>query len=182
MNADYTIRLAEESDAQAIHDIYGEYVDRLDVTFTVINPSVEEYRQSIVNGGKIYPFYVAQDSAGKVLAYCCGHKLRPHDAYRWNVESTIVLSESAPKRKGIATALYTKFIDTLKELNYQYVYGVIVDNNTASIALHNSLGFKEVGHFYNVGYKQGKWLGIVWMCKYIGDSDKVVEEPLPLRD
>ena len=47
MALDYVIRVAEEKDAQAVHDIYGEYVDRLDVTFTVTNPSVEEYRKRL---------------------------------------------------------------------------------------------------------------------------------------
>lgn len=178
---EYRIRIAEEKDAKAIHDIYGEYVGGNDVTFTVYNPSVEQYREKIINTKKMYPFFVAQDTDGQILGYCSGTALRPHDAYRWNVESTIMLGKDTPRRQGIATALYTEFIRTLKKQNFQYVYGVLVDTNTASIALHKSLGFQEVGHFENAGYKNGKWLGILWMQKYIGDRSSRVEEPVPFE-
>ncbi|MGN0401408.1 MAG: GNAT family N-acetyltransferase [Acetatifactor sp.] len=181
MALDYVIRVAEEKDAQAVHDIYGEYVDRLDVTFTVTNPSVEEYREKIISTVKMYPFYVAEDSRGNILGYCCGSRLRPHDAYRWNVESTIMLSKEAPRRRGIATALYARFMQTLKEQHFQYVYGVLVDTNEASIALHEALGFVEVGHFERAGYKKGEWLGILWMQKYIGDENAEVLEPIPFE-
>lgn len=175
---EYQIRMAEERDAKAIHDIYGAYVDRLDVTFTEINPSVEEYKDKIIHTKERYPFYVAEDESGFILGYCCGSPLRPHDAYRWNVESTIMLHPETPRRQGIATQLYLKFMETLKKQNYQYVYAVLVDTNQASIALHQALGFKEVGHFTNVGYKSGNWLGILWMQKYIADPEREVMEPL----
>ncbi len=174
---EYSIRMAEENDAEAIHDIYGAYVDGVHVTFKEINPDVDAYRKKIRESKKRYPFYVAEDPNGKLLGYCCGSPLRPHDAYRWNVESTIMLAKDAPRRQGIATALYKQFMETLSKWNYQYVYGVIVDTNQESIALHESLGFVEVGHFENVGYKNGQWLGIVWMQKYIGVPGEAVKEP-----
>lgn len=177
---EYIIRRATENDAKEVHDIYGEYVDGLDVTFTEINPTVEEYRRKITETEKMYPFYVAQDMNGKILGYCCGSRLRPHDAYRWNVESTIMLSKDAPKRQGIATALYKKFMDTLSEQHFEYVYGVLVDTNLPSIELHKSLGFKNVGHFEKAGYKKGEWLGIVWMQKHIGKGE--VKEPIPFEE
>ena len=51
----FKIRIAEEKDALACHDIYGAYVDGLNVTFTIENPSVEKYREKIVNTKKKYP-------------------------------------------------------------------------------------------------------------------------------
>lgn len=177
-----TIRVAQESDAQAVHDIYGHYCLEEHVTFTIDNPSVEEYRQKIIHTKENYPFYVAQDEEGKILGYVCGSPLRPHDAYRWNVESTIMLSPDAPRRAGIATALYQAFMDTLKRQGYQYVYGVIVDSNEASLALHKALGFREVGHFHNAGYKMDKWRGIVWMQKKIADEALGVREPIPFYE
>ena len=94
------IRIAQESDAAACHDIYGSYVSGLNVTFTIENPSVEKYREKIVRTKEKYPFYIAEDENGKILGYCCGEPLRPHDAYKWNVEWTIVLAPDAP-RQGV---------------------------------------------------------------------------------
>lgn len=98
---EYQIRLAKETDAKAVHDIYGAYVPLDYVTFTVENPDIESYRRKITTTLEKYPFLIAEDSTGKVLGYVYGSALRPHDAYQWNVEWTIVLAPDAPKRRGI---------------------------------------------------------------------------------
>lgn len=179
---DYSIRMAEETDAQAVHDIYGEYVPLDYVTFTTDNPDVEAYRQKIIYTLEKYPFLVAESADGKLLGYVCGSPLRPHDAYKWNVEWTIVLAPDAPKRAGIATALYKKFADILVKQGYRFLYGVLVDNNEVSIKFHKSLGFEEVGHFNNTGYKRGKWMGIKWMVKQIGELEGEPMNPLSLAE
>ena len=56
----------------------------------------------------------------------------------------------------------------LKAMGYKFMYGVITDDNDASIAFHEALGFEKVGHFTDIGYKFGKWKGIVWYRKQIG--------------
>ncbi len=178
----YHIRMAAEKDAKDVHDIYGAYVPLDHVTFTVDNPDVESYRKKIITTLDKYPFLIAEQDDGKVLGFVYGSPLRPHDAYQWNVEWTIVLAPDAPKRQGIATALYERFSEILTAQGYRYIYGVLVDTNKASIALHKSLGFAEVGHFENAGYKMGKWRGILWMVKEIGDPDKAPEKPLSLSD
>lgn len=138
---DYRIRLATENDAEAVHDIYGAYVPLDYVTFTVDNPDVESYRQKIVDTLEKYPFLVAEGEDGKILGYVYGSPLRPHDAYQWNVEWTIVLAPYAPKRCGIASALYREFAAILEKQGYRYIYGVLVDTNEASLEFHKSLGF-----------------------------------------
>lgn len=172
----YKIRVAEEKDAQAIHDIYEACVAAPNITFTTENPSVKTYREKIIHTKEMYPFYVAEAEDGTVLGYVCGSRLRPHDAYLWNVESTIALSPDAPHRAGIATALYEKFNDTLASQGFRFVYGVIVDDNEPSIKMHEKLGFTLQGHFTDVGYKDGKWRGIVWYSKQISVTPG---EPLP---
>ncbi len=178
----YKIRMAVEKDAKDVHDIYGAYVPLDYVTFTVDNPDVESYRNKIITTLEKYPFLIAEQDDGKVLGYAYGSPLRPHDAYQWNVEWTIVLAPDAPKRQGIATALYEKFAEILSAQGYRYIYGVLVDNNEASIGLHKSLGFSEVGHFENAGYKLGEWRGILWMVKEIGKTGEKPRKPLPLSE
>lgn len=179
---EYRIRLATQKDAQAVHDIYGAYVPLDYVTFTIENPDVEEYRQKIINTLKKYPFLIAENKEGDVLGYVYGSSLRPHDAYQWNVEWTIVLAPDAPRRQGIASALYREFERILVKQGFRYVYGVLVDTNEASIALHKSLGFAEVGHFENAGFKLGAWRGIRWMVKQIGNCKEEPGQPLKLSE
>ena len=179
---EYKIRLATENDAQAVHDIYGAYVPLDYVTFTVDNPDVEAYRQKIINTLEKYPFLVAQSSDGRILGYVYGSPLRPHDAYQWNVEWTIVLSPDAPKRSGIASSLYNEFEKILVKQGYRYIYGVLVDTNEARLEFHKSLGFTEVGHFENAGFKLGAWRGIRWMVKEIGTCKNEPQKLLKLSE
>lgn len=178
---DYRIRVATPDDAKIIHDIYGAYVKEEHVTFTIENPSIESYKEKIITTLKKYPFYIAEDKNEVVLGYVYGSPLRPHDAYKWNVESTIVLAPDAPRRQGIATTLYTRFMEALKQHGYKHVYAVIVDTNEASIELHKALGFETVGHFKDAGYKMGKWRGIVWMKKSLDESNGEPMEPVPFQ-
>lgn len=175
------IRTATSEDAPIVHDMYGAYLDDEHVTFTIENPDVDHYREKIVNTLKKYPFLVAEDEHGTVLGYVNGNPLRPHDAYKWNVESTIILAPDAPRRSGIASALYEAFFQALLRQGYRHVYAVIVDTNEASIALHDSLGFETVGHFAEAGYKLGKWRGIVWMKKTLDTSDGEPRDPAPFQ-
>lgn len=179
---EYRIRLATEKDAKEVHDIYGAYVPLDYVTFTIDNPDVESYRQKIIHTLERYPFLAAENEDGKILGYVYGSPLRPHDAYQWNVEWTIVLAPDAPRRQGIATALYEEFERILVKQGYRFIYGVLVDTNAESLAFHKSLGFSEVGHFENTGYKLGKWRGIRWMVKQIGSVEGEPGTPLKLSD
>ena len=164
----YTIRDAEVSDAKAIHDIYGYYAENTYITFTEDNPSVEEYAESIVNTKKDYPYIVACDDSGRVIGMAYGGRIRHHDAYRFSVETTIYLANDIPKHTGIGKALYDELEARLKAMGYKFMYGVITDDNETSINFHKALGFDEVGHFTDIGYKFGKWKGIVWYRKQIG--------------
>ena len=179
---EYKIRMANENDAKDVHDIYGAYVPLDYVTFTVDNPSVEAYREKIIHTMEKYPFLIAEGEDGKILGYAYGSPLRPHDAYQWNVEWTIVLAPDAPRRQGIASKLYEEFERILAKQGYRYIYGVLVDTNEASIGLHKSLGFEEVGHFENAGFKLGAWRGILWMVRAIGDKNEQPHTPYGLAE
>ena len=43
--------------------------------------------------------------------------------------------------------------------------------NTASIALHQRLGFRQVGTLTAVGFKQGRWIDSVLMQRPLGEAD-----------
>lgn len=166
-----SIRDAKTSDAKAICDIYGYYAANTFVTFTEVNPSVEDYEKSILETKKEYPYIVACDETGRVIGMAYGGRVRHHDAYRYSVESTIYISNDAPKHSGIGTMLYEELEKRLRDMGYKFMYGVITDDNEASIEFHKARGFEEVGRFDKIGYKYGQWKGIVWYRKQIGSLD-----------
>ena len=177
---DVTIRIATEADAAFVHDVYGYYVYHSNATFSTENPDVDSYRAKIAHTLEVYPFYICEvDGVPKGFAY--GAQLRPHEAYQWDVEATIYLAPDAPKRKGLATQLYQRLLDTLTQQGFKSVYGVITDVNEASLALHRAMGFTQAGHFSNMGYKNGQWLGVIWMQKTIGSFNDTPRQPIPFR-
>ncbi len=175
------IRVANENDAQFVHDVYGYYVYNGNVTFSTQNPDVESYRKKILHTLETYPFYICEVD-GKSVGFAYGGQIRPHDAYRWGVEGTVYLAADAPKRMGLGRALYGKLLDTLQEQGFQTVYGVITENNEPSLALHRAMGFTQTGHFLRMGYKNGSWLGVIWMQKEIGTFEAHPKEPVPFPE
>ena len=50
---------------------------------------------------------------------------------------------------------------------------------TASVALHESLGFALVGVYEQVGFKFGAWHDVGWWCRRIRDLGNRPPEPIP---
>lgn len=172
------IRVATEADAAFVHDVYGHYVYHSDATFSTENPDVESYREKIRHTLTRYPFYICEVD-GKPCGFAYGAQIRPHEAYQWDVEATIYLTPDAPRRKGLGSLLYRRLLDTLRRQGFKTVYGVITDLNEPSLALHRALGFEQAGHFHNMGYKNGRWLGVIWMQYVLGDFAGIPAEPIP---
>lgn len=172
------IRPATEADAPFVHDVYGYYVHHSNATFSMENPSVESYREKILHTMETHPFYLCELD-GQPCGFAYGAQIRPHEAYRWDVEATIYLSPDTPRRTGLGTSLYRRLLDTLAAQGYKNVYGVITDQNEPSLALHRALGFSEAGRFPNMGYKNGQWLGVVWMHLALGSFEGIPAEPVP---
>ena len=64
--------------------------------------------------------------------------------------------------KGYGKALLQQLIGQAKTEKVHTLVAGIDAENQASIALHQKLGFQEVGHFKQVGYKFGRWLDLVF--------------------
>lgn len=175
------IRAAKKSDAEEISRIYGFYAENSTATFSEKAENAEFWRKKIARTKKIYPFFVAESAGGKISGFVYASEFRPHDAYRWNAESTIYLAPHAPKRCGIGSALYEKFLSALKIQGFKFVHAVITEGNEASASFHEKFGFEKTAEFPEIGCKGGKWLGIVWMTKKLGETDENPREITEFR-
>ena len=171
-------RKASVADAQDVHDIYQYYVDHTAVTFRTVNLNVVEYAEKI--GHTAYPFLIAE-AEGRAVGFAYAERLRPHDAYLWDVELTIYLHPDAPKRTGMGSRLYENLLKILAEQGFRNAYGVITGSNQSSIEFHERFGFVKVACFPKMGYKHGAWHDVVWMNKTLGDFEGKPEIPEPFR-
>lgn len=177
------IRRAVASDAEAVHDIYGYYVENTNVTFSIKNPSAEEYKNKILKTEKRYPFLVAEEETnGEIAGFVYGGEFRPHEAYRWVTEATIYLSPAAPKRRGTGRMLYEAFFKALTAQGFRSVFAVVTSDNWASVAFHKALGFDEVSYFPDIGCKNGKWYGVTYLRRDLMSASPNPKEVTPFRE
>ncbi|MDB5952287.1 MAG: phosphinothricin acetyltransferase [Massilia sp.] len=153
-----TIRLAAPFDAAAIAAIYNYYVETTTITFEESAVEAEDMASRIDHVGATLPWYVAERE-GAVVAFAYATPWRVRSAYRFSVESTVYVSPGFA-RQGIGRRLYTTLIDDLRARGMQVVLGGIAQPNTASVRLHESLGFEKVAHFKRVGRKFGQWVDV----------------------
>ena len=157
------VRDATEADVPAVQAIYAHHVLRSTGTFEETPPTTDEIalrRNAAVTAG--LPYLVAgldDDVVG--FAYATPYHRRP--AYRHTVEDSVYVGEGLGGR-GIGRALLTEVIARCEAGPWQQMLAIVGDSgNAASLALHRSLGFADVGTLRSVGFKFGGWLDTVLM-------------------
>jgi phosphinothricin acetyltransferase len=65
--------------------------------------------------------------------------------------------------KGLGRQMLTTLVDQARLLKYQSVIARISSDQPASLGLHHTLGFKEVGRIHAAGQKFGQQLDCVYL-------------------
>ncbi len=164
----FEIRPAEVRDIPDIREIYNYYVTNSVVTFDEKKWSLAQWREKFDHLRKLgMPFLVAQSPSGQILGYALVQPMSSKSAFRYSVENSIYLGQAAAG-KGLGRALLEALISASEQAGIHQMVAVISDKGAeASIALHEKLGFEEVGRMGKVGYKFGRWLGTVYLQKQL---------------
>lgn len=165
-----TIREATKSDIDAIQSIYAHHVTTGFATFETEAPTVPEMADrwaKIIDGGM--PYIVAERE-GAVVGYAYVTSYRPRPAYRFTVENSVYVAPGLTGG-GIGTALLQELLSRCEAGPWRQMIAVIGDSgNLASIALHRSMGFADVGVLKSVGRKFDQWVDTVLMQRELGDG------------
>ncbi len=153
------IRPATQDDSNAIARIYDHYIRNTAITFEEEPVTPADMADRI---GKVVALslpYLVSAPGDQVVGYAYASRWHERSAYRFSVETTIYLD---PNRvgDGLGTRLYTTLLDRLKEQGLHTAIGGIALPNPASIALHESLGFRKVAHYEAVGFKFDRWIDV----------------------
>jgi L-amino acid N-acyltransferase YncA len=154
------IRLADSADAEGILAIYAPIVRETIISFEVEPPMVNEMRGRVEATLTVLPWLVAESEAG-IDGYAYASRHRERAAYQWSVDVSAYVAEAA-RRRGVARSLYTPLLGILGDLGYYSAFAGIALPNPASVALHESLGFHQIGIYRKVGYKLGAWHDVGW--------------------
>ncbi|WP_137284226.1 arsinothricin resistance N-acetyltransferase ArsN1 family B [Halorussus salinisoli] len=156
------IRLADEADAAAVRDIYAPVVENTAVSFEDEPPSEGEMADRIADTLPRYPWLVCETESGDEIAgYAYAGTHRKRGAYRWSVDVSVYVAADH-RGKGLGRGLYESLLELLRLQGFYNAYAGIALPNEASVALHESLGFEQVGVYESVGYKRGEWRDVGW--------------------
>ena len=173
------IRLAADADAAEILAIYAPYCESTNVTFETIAPTLEQMAERIRRISDDYPWLVGEVD-GRVTGYVYATRFRERAAYRWTAEVAIYVAMNA-QRRGVGRALYTSLFSILRAQGYSKAVAGITLPNSASVGLHEGVGFRHTGHFPGVGYKDGTWLDVGWWQLELQPEIGNPPEPRPFK-
>jgi L-amino acid N-acyltransferase YncA len=177
MSAMSSIRLAQESDAPGVCSIYAPIVRDTVISFETVVPNDDTMVARIRDTLTERPWIVCEDE-GEIQGYAYAGPHRSRSAYMWSAEVSVYVAESA-RRLGTARRLYGALFALLQRQGYRNAYAGITLPNDASVGLHESLGFREVGVYRGVGFKFDAWLDVGWWALRL---DEKAESADPLRD
>lgn len=156
-----TIRDAEPSrDAAACAQIYAPHVEGSAVSFEERAPSAEELAARIERIAATHAWLVAERE-GRVLGYAYGTAFNARPAYRWTTSVSVYVAVGE-RGRGTGRALYTALFDRLRERGFRMACAGITLPNEASVALHEGMGFEQVGLNRQIGWKAGAWRDVGW--------------------
>jgi len=168
MNSDIQIRPVEISDVETITEIYKHHVLHGTGSFEIDPPSVEEMGRRIENVASRGLPYLVAESGGTVVGYAYAGLYRTRVAYRFTLEDSVYVHH-AHTRRGIGEALLAELIQACKKCGCRQLVAVIGDSeNTASVRVHEKLGFRYSGVLRDVGFKFDRWLDTVFMQLSLG--------------
>jgi L-amino acid N-acyltransferase YncA len=158
------IRTASAADLDTITEIYADAVTHGTASYELEPPSRDEMGarfDTLTAGG--FP-YLAAEKDGAVLGYAYAGAFRPRPAYRFIVEDSVYVAPEA-KGQGVGLKLMQALIAAAEAAGFRQIVAVIGDGHpdSASVKLHEKLGFRHSGRLEGSGYKHGRWLDTVFM-------------------
>jgi len=168
------IRLANAADCVAFAEIYRPAVTDSATSFEIVPPDAAEMSRRIEKRLEWAP-WLAYVVDGSVAAF------RDRPAYQWSVEVSAYVAAHT-RGKGVGRSLYETLFALLVLQGFRSVYAGITLPNAASVALHTSVGFTQVGVYRNVGFKSGAWHDVAWFERTIAPHESSPHPPIPLSD
>ncbi|GAA3814982.1 hypothetical protein GCM10022226_39760 [Sphaerisporangium flaviroseum] len=151
------IRPMRESDADQVLAIYQAGLDTGQAGFETTAPSWKGFDAARLT----YLRYVAADtSTGQVLGWVAGVPVSARPVYAGVIEHSVYVHPRC-QAQGIGRGLLSTFIAGSEDAGVWTIQSGIFPENTASLALHQSLGFHVVGTRERIGCHFGIWRDVL---------------------
>lgn len=171
------IRNATPADAPVICAIYNQYVAASVATFEEHPVPVAGMGARIAEITQSLPWLLVEERR-TVAGYAYATVWKPRQAYRYTVETTIYMKSAACSR-GLGIRLYGALITALEARGVHSALAGIALPNPASIALHERLGFRQVGRLEQVGWKLGRWVDVGYWQRILEGGERTATPAPP---
>ncbi|HLW24899.1 MAG TPA: GNAT family N-acetyltransferase [Steroidobacteraceae bacterium] len=162
----FEICAAARADLPDLLHIYNEVIRSSTAVFSELEVTLADREAWLeAKHGLGYPVLVARD-ASSVLGFATFGDFRAWPGYRYTVEHSVHV-DAAHRGRGIGTALVSALLKDAAKLGKHAMIAGIDADNTGSIRMHERLGFREAGHFREVGFKFGRWLDLKFLQRLI---------------
>jgi phosphinothricin acetyltransferase len=160
------IRDAEATDVPEILAIYNDVVTTTTAIYDETISTLEERRAWFEDRrARGLPVLVAEAN-GEVAGFSSFGEWRSRWGYRHTVEHSVHV-RADQRGRGYGTALIEALFPRAEALGVHVMVAHIDAQATASIRLHEKLGFEHVGTFREVGRMFDRWLDLVCMQRTI---------------
>lgn len=160
------IRDAALDDAEGIRAIYNDAVLNTTAVFDYVAREPQAQHDWLqMKADQKLPVLVAIDGSA-VVGYSSYGQFRPWPAFLYTVENAIYI---APGRRGqgIGQKLLGALIAVAAERGLRSMVAAVTAENTASLHLHEKLGFARTGLIRDSGWKFDRWLDLVFLQRML---------------
>jgi phosphinothricin acetyltransferase len=159
------IRNPKPTDLEPLVELYNHYIRETAITFDLEPFTVEQRRPWFEKYKTEGPHrMLVAELDGTAVGWVSSGEFRPRRAYDTTIETTVYLAPQATGR-GIGRMLYAALFEALAGEKLRRAIAGITLPNAASVAIHESFGFKLVGVMTECGFKFGKYHDVAWYEK-----------------
>jgi L-amino acid N-acyltransferase YncA len=161
----YSIRLAEDTDADAVAHVFNHFVRTSFAAFpsTEVDTGFFERLRSLA--GK-FPMHVVESPEGTVVGFAAIRSHHYADTLRRAADAIIyVLPEHT--RQGLGGRILKQLETDARAHGVDTLLGCVSSRNEQSIAFQKAHGFVECGRFRRVGRKFNEDFDFVWLQKFL---------------
>lgn len=157
-----SIRLAAATDLPAINEIYNYYVLHSTCTYQLEPESVQDRLSRFRDHpSEKYPVIVVEKE-DEILGWGSLSKWRPRAAMAPTVEVTVYIRHDM-HRQGLGRMILADLIERSRQIGYHSAIASVSAEQTASIGLQESFGFRQVAYMAQVANKFDQWLDLTYM-------------------
>ena len=168
------IRRMAGTDWAAVESIYAEGIATGNATFEQQPPTWQSF-----DAGRLPTGRLVAELDGELVGWVAASPTSARAAYRGVVEHSVYVAASA-RGRGIGGKLLDAFIAAADAAGIWTIQSSIFPENSASLALHSSRGFRTVGTRERIalmGYGPwaGQWRDTVLIERRTGSTDRGAE-------